>query len=252
MRWTTKNIRKTFRYCADFILPPVCIACRTATNKQNTLCPQCWTNVNFIVPPICDRLGIPLPYNVGQPHISVAAIINPPIYDRARTVAEFTGSMRTLIHGLKYADRHEGLQLFGKWLINAGKDILEEADLIVPVPLHPWRLWSRRFNQSSLLAQAVSQQSNIPIDHLILKRKRNTKAQVGQTRKQREKNVSGAFIIQKSNNSKVENKNIVLVDDVLTTGATINACTKALKKANANKVDILTLARVIQPQILEF
>lgn len=182
--------------------------------------------------------------------ISAAALAYPPIFNRARSVAHYEGPVKSMIHALKYADQHEGVKLFGRWMASAGKDILGKNSLLVPVPLSRSRLWSRRFNQSALLAQAIGVYCNIPVNCLSMKRVKNTRAQVGLTRKQREKNVSAAFKIPKHRLSAIQGKDIVLVDDVLTTGATINACTKTLLKAKANKVDVLTLARVVDPVLL--
>ncbi len=238
------------RYCSDLVLPPVCIACKTSTHQHETLCPTCWYQTNFIVPPICDRLGIPLPYSLGGTTVSAAALAYPPVFNRARSVAHFEGPVKSMIHALKYADQHEGVKLFSRWMSQAGKDILNKDSLIIPVPLSRTRLWSRRFNQSALLAQAIGAYCNIPVNCLSIKRVKHTRAQVGLTRKQREKNVSAAFKVPKTGLSAIQDKNIVLVDDVLTTGATINACTKALLKAKANKVDVLTLARVVDPVLL--
>ena len=134
--------------CADVIVPPCCVACRTPLASHHLLCAACWREVRFIRPPLCDVLGIPLPFDTGERMVSAVALATPPVYDRARAVAHFSGSMRTLIHQFKYADRHDGRALFGRWLGEAGRELLTGADVIVPVPLTRWRLLSRRFNQA--------------------------------------------------------------------------------------------------------
>ena len=251
MIWLKKQFRSIVQTGIDFALPPVCLSCHDATDTHATLCPKCWKQVDFIISPICDRLGTPLSYDIGGSNISAAALASPPLFDRCRSVGVFEGPLQRLIHAFKYADRHEGLQLFGKWMAFAGKDILHDADLLIPVPLNRWRLWSRRFNQSSLLAHTVSKRCGVPVHDFLIKRVKLTKSQVGLTKKQRVRNVSGAFVLPKSKYQLVENKNVVLIDDVFTTGATITACTKVLKRAKASRVDVLTLARVVKPHILD-
>jgi ComF family protein len=232
---------------ADFILPPLCLVCRTPVQGHGGLCADCWRGIDFIEPPRCDRLGIPLPYPSVGPIISAAALADPPRYDRARSVARYGGVMRDLIHGLKYGDRHEGVRLFCRWLVHSGADILRGADILVPVPLARTRLWSRRFNQSALLARAIARARNLPHDPLALERIRRTASQVGLSPEQRKRNVAGAFRVPQRRRKAVVKQNIVLIDDVITTGATANACARTLKRAGAARVDVLALARVVDP-----
>lgn len=244
----TARLRATFgralAVCADVIVPPCCVACRTPIASHHLLCATCWREVRFIRPPLCDVLGIPLPFDTGERMLSAAAVASPPAYDRARAVAHFSGSMRTLVHQLKYADRHDGRALFGRWLAEAGRELLAGADLIVPVPLTRWRLLSRRFNQAAILAREVSRQTGIPADPLLLQRTRFARSQVGLTHDQRRRNVAGAFKVPGARRHRVVGRNVLLVDDVITTGATAEACARALKRAGAARVDVLALARV--------
>ena len=149
---------------ADLLLPPVCIACRRRIGSHGLLCGACFASIDFIAPPLCARLGIPLPYEAGEPPLSAAAIASPPVYDRARAAARYSDTMRELIQSFKYRDRHEGLPLFARWLSKAGAELLADADLIVPVPLYPSRLWWRRFNQSAMLALSLGRLTGIPVD----------------------------------------------------------------------------------------
>ena len=137
--------------------------------------------MNFIRPPLCDVLGIPLPFDTGERSVSAAAIAHPPAYDRARAVAHFSGSMRTLVHQFKYADRHDARTLFGRWMAEAGRELHAGIDVIVPVPLSRMRLLLRHFNQAALLAGAVSRNTGLPMDPMLLQRTRWTKSQVGMT-----------------------------------------------------------------------
>jgi ComF family protein len=176
--------------------------------------------------------------------ISAAAAAAPPDWDRARAVARYDGVMRTLVHDLKFRDRHDARRLFGRWLAHAGTELLHDADLIVPVPLTRSRLLRRRFNQAAILATEVSRCSGIPSEPLLLLRTKSTPPQVGLTREQRRQNVSGAFALAEHRRARVAGAKIVLVDDVVTTGATANACARTLKRGGAARVDVLTLALV--------
>jgi ComF family protein len=190
---------------------------------------------------------VPLPYEAGEPLLSAAAIATPPVYDRARAAARYSDTMRELIQSFKYRDRQEGLPLFARWLAKAGAALLADADLIVPVPLYPSRLWWRRFNQSAMLALAVGRLTGIPVDCAVLKRVRRTASQVGLTADQRRRNVAGAFRVGQSRAGRVKGNKLVVIDDVITTGATAEACARSLKRAGAARVDILALARVVEP-----
>jgi len=236
-----------FGSLANLLLPPVCIGCRTRILSHGLLCGDCWTKIDFIAPPICARLGVPLPYDAGEPCLSAAAIAKPPVYDRARAAARYSATMRELIQSFKYRDRQEGLRLFARWLAKAGGELLADADLIVPVPLYPSRLWWRRFNQSAMLAQALGRLSGVAVDCFTLARVRRTATQVGLTAEQRRRNVAGAFKVTRAGADRVKGKKVVVVDDVITTGATAEACARALKRAGAARVDVLALARAVEP-----
>jgi ComF family protein len=233
---------------ADLLLPPVCIVCRTRIGGHGLICGACFAKIEFIAPPLCDRLGVPLPYDTGEgKQLSAAAIAKPPVYDRARAVARYSSTMRELIQSFKYRDRHEGLALFGRWLMKAGAELLADADLVVPVPLYSWRLWSRRFNQSAMLAHGVGRLAGVAVDCLALRRVRRTISQVGLSPDQRRRNIAGAFKVPNSRARAVAGKSIVLIDDVISTGATADACARALRRAGAARVDVLALARAVEP-----
>jgi ComF family protein len=235
---------RTLTTCADLVVPPCCLVCRTRIGAHHLLCPVCWRDVHFIRPPLCDVLGIPLPFDTGERTVSAAAVARPPAYDRARAVAHFSGAMRTLIHQLKYADRHDARTLFGRWLVEAGRDVLPGVDMIVPVPLSRLRLFTRHFNQAAVLASELARRTGIPMQPTLLRRRRWTKSQVGMTRDQRRRNIQGAFAVPKLRRAEVAGRNVLLVDDVVTTGATVGACARALKRAGAARVDVLALALV--------
>lgn len=232
------------RRTADWLLPPVCLVCHRHVAAHHCLCGGCWREIRFIRQPLCDTLGIPLPFDSGERTVSAGALADPPNYDRARAVAHFNGAMRTLVHQLKYNDRHEARDLFGRWLISAGGELLDGADMLVPVPLNRRRLLWRRFNQSALLAKELARHSRLPMAPHVLDRIKSTPQQVGLSEAQRRDNVRGAFRVPKSARSAIAGKHIVLIEDVITTGATVNACARALKRGGAERVDVLALGLV--------
>lgn len=231
----------------DLLFPPVCLVCRTATADADAVCGTCWSDIDFVRPPLCDRLGIPLPFDTRTPGstdtmISAAAAAMPPVYARARAVATYGATMKRLIHGLKYHDRHDGRRLFGRWLTAAGAELIAEAEVVVAVPLHPWRLLARRYNQSALLAQEVARVNRLPFAPTALVRTRATPQQVGLSQQARQRNVAGAFAVPALHRWRIAGRRLLLVDDVITTGATCNAAARALLRARAARVDVLALA----------
>jgi len=236
--------RRAAHALADLVMPPLCLGCHKPLTTHDALCAACWRSIDFIRPPLCDRLGLPLPFDTGGPMVSAAAVADPPDYERARAVARFDGVMRTLVHDLKFHDRHDARRLFGRWLAEAGDELLKDANVLIPVPLTRARLWSRRFNQSAILAQEVERLSGVEMLPLALRRTRRTQPQVGLTRPQRLKNVSGAFAVAAEHKVAVAGAKVVLIDDVVTSGATARACARALKRAGAERVDVLALAMV--------
>jgi ComF family protein len=228
----------------DTLYPPTCLACRAATDRHGALCSRCWSAMRFIERPFCERLGTPFEHDLGQGLISPQAMADPPAFGRARAVARFEdGPARTLVHRLKYSDRAELSRPIASWMARAGADILADADLLTPVPLHALRLWRRQFNQAAALATEISRRTGKPCDLGTLRRIKATRSQVGLSRTQRAENVQGAFRIAEG--AVVRDLNVVLVDDVLTSGATANAASRTLLRAGARRVDVLVFARVV-------
>lgn len=241
----------SLRYSFDLILPAVCVSCSALITRHNLLCAECWRNLHLITPPLCDRLGVPLPgYESGERHISMQALAEPPVFQRARAAAHYAGIMRRLIMRFKFEDKHEPLPLFVKLTHNAGRELLANADVLVPVPLHRLRLLQRRFNQSALLAQGLSRATGIPAEVTALKRIRRTAAQVGLRQEERQQNVAKAFGVDKTKEELLRGKSVLLIDDVITTRATANACAAALLEGGAARVDVLAIALVAQGMIL--
>lgn len=185
-----------------------------------------------------------MPYETGEIMVSAAAVARPPAYDRARAVARFDGVMRDLVHGFKYADRHEARRLFARWMTEAGQALVDEADIIVPVPLARSRLLWRRYNQAAILASDIATVRGKMFAPLALKRTRKTPSQVGLTPDQRLRNVAGAFAVPASQRQALAGRRVLLVDDVITTGATVEACARVLRRNGASRVDVLALALV--------
>ncbi len=233
------------RAAVGLVYPPSCSACGAATGEPHALCAGCWRGLRFIERPYCERLGTPFAVDHGAPLLSPAAIADPPVFDRARAVAHYDDTARALVHRLKYGDRPDLARALGRMMATAGAELLPAADVIVPVPLHRLRLWRRRFNQAMALARMVAAASGRPCDPFLLARVKRTDAQVGLTKAQRRENLQGAFRVPAEARAKLAGKRVLLVDDVLTTGATANACSRALIRGGAAAVDVLAFARVV-------
>jgi ComF family protein len=232
------------RLMLDIALPTLCVSCREPVDGEG-VCAACWAKLSFIAPPYCPRLGIPFVYDPGPELLSMEAIANPPAYQRARAAVRYDDVARTLVHALKYQDRTDLAPAMGRWMARAGKELLSEADVLVPVPLHWRRGWSRRYNQSGALARVISRQSGVNLASDALRRVRPTEQQVGLSRAQRATNVQGAFKVASERATEVQGRRVILVDDVLTSGATVDACARALLRAKAAQVDVLVFARVV-------
>ncbi|KIZ35405.1 MULTISPECIES: ComF family protein [Rhodopseudomonas] len=232
------------RLALDIALPTLCVACREPVDGEG-VCAACWSQLSFIAPPYCDRLGIPFVYDPGPGMLSMQAIADPPAYQRARAALRYDEVARTLVHALKFQDRVDLAPTMGRWMARAGKTLLDEADLLVPVPLHWRRGFSRRYNQSGALARAIGRHSGVAVATGALKRIRPTAHQIGLSRAERAANVQGAFQVPPDNRAEIQGRRIVLVDDVLTSGATVDACARALLRAKAAQVDVLVFARVV-------
>jgi ComF family protein len=232
------------RLALDIALPTLCVSCREPVDGEG-VCASCWAKLSFIAPPYCPRLGIPFVYDPGPELLSMEAIASPPAYQRGRAAVRYDEVARTLVHALKYQDRTDLAPAMGRWMARAGHELLESADMLIPVPLHWRRGWSRRYNQSGALAHVVARQSGVKLRGDLLRRLRATEQQVGLSRPQRASNVQGAFGVSADRRSDIHGRRVVLIDDVLTSGATVDACARALLRAKAAQVDVLVFARVV-------
>jgi ComF family protein len=236
--------RSTVGIAVDVALPRLCPGCREPVGDAG-LCAPCWSKLSFIARPYCERLGTPFAFDGGPGLISMEAIADPPAYQRARAAVRYDDVARTLVHAFKYGDRLDLAPTLGRWMASAGRELLADADALVPVPLHWRRLWTRRFNQSALLAEVIGRNAAVPVVHGALKRIKPTPQQVGLSQAERASNMQGAFRVPAEGKAAVAGRKLVLVDDVLTSGATVDACARTLLRAGAANVDVLVFARVV-------
>jgi ComF family protein len=245
-----KVSRAAFDTALDTVLPPQCLACDALVSAPGALCHDCWEDAAFVSAPFCNACGVPFEFDHGPDALCGACTRERPVFQRARAVFLYNDVSRDLITGLKHRDRMHGAPAFGRWLARAGADLVADADWIAPVPLHPLRLWRRRFNQSALLTQALAREADVSEKFApdLLRRTRATPTQGGLNASQRRRNVRGAFAVQARHADGLRGRRVLLIDDVYTTGATLEACTRALLKAGAETVDALVLARVDRPR----
>lgn len=239
------TVREGWRRASDLLFPPGCPGCGRTAAAHGALCQACWKDVSFIERPYCEVLGRPFAHDLGAGFLSAEAIANPPEFRRLRSVCLFDGTGRKLVHALKYRDHTELAPMMARWMARAGSELLADCDVIVPVPLHRWRLVSRRFNQAADLARALGRETGKPMLPDVLRRRRRTAQQVGLDRAARHANLKGAFEVTGPSKAELLGKRVLLVDDVYTTGATVSAATRVLKRAGAKQVDVLTFAMAI-------
>ncbi|MCW5719447.1 MAG: ComF family protein [Bauldia sp.] len=240
------TVSRAARSVARLAMPPHCLACAAAVEADGALCPSCWSGFALIDRPYCERLGAPLPFDTGPGALSPEAIASPPPFGRLRAVALYDQTARRLVQGLKYDDHLDLAPWMGSWMARAGAEVIVGAEIIVPIPLHRMRLWRRRFNQSAALASVIGRLSGKPVAVDALRRQRATRRQVGLGRNERALNVRGAFAVNARSGEPIAGRNVLLVDDVYTTGATVEAATRVLRRAGAAEVDVLVFARVAQ------
>jgi ComF family protein len=237
-------IRQIGRAIIDGVLPPRCLACGAVVGEPDALCGQCWRALSFFAPPWCAVCGLPFPHPMGEGAVCADCARGRASWDRARAALRYDKHSRQLVLALKHGDRTHLARALGGWMRRAGGEVFEGVDLLVPVPLHWTRLFARRYNQASLLAQAIHAAGGPPVAPDWLVRRRRTPSQGRLGPLARARNVHGAFAVRPGRS--VAGKRLVLVDDVLTTGATVEECARVLRRAGAASVGVITLARALR------
>lgn len=241
------RLRRLGGQLLDVVLPPQCLACGRIVEALGGLCPECWEAMDFITAPQCAACGRPFEYPIDADAVCGACAQRPYPFRRARAALVYDDASRDLLIAFKHGDRTDAAPAYGRWLQQAGAQLLADCQLIVPVPLHWTRLFVRRFNQAALLAHALGRVAGLPVADRLLIRRRRTPSQGRLSAAGRRRNVAGAFAISADGQPRVMGKSVLLVDDVFTTGATVSACTRVLRAAGAAAVDVVTLARVVRP-----
>lgn len=244
-----RSLRSGAERALDLVLPPRCLGCGCVVSAGGAVCPSCWADLAFLAPPHCACCGHPFDLDPDDPAALCGGCLKRrPVFVRARAALVYDDASRPLILGFKHGDQTHAAAAYAAWMARAGPELLAAADLIAPVPLHRWRFLRRRYNQAALLALALGRVAGRPVVPDLLIRRRRTIRQGGLSRRARRANVSGAFALAADRAPLVKGCRVLLIDDVLTTGATVTACTRPLLRAGAQAVDVLTLARVVRGQ----
>ena len=239
----SKKMRKILKHLLDFLLPPTCPVCY-ARVAENGLCPKCFSALEFIGTQKCSVCGQPLDAIVPGMAVCGKCLKDPPHFHQAEAVFKYNDVIKRLILPFKHTDHIELTELFVKWMTANSKALIEQNDILIPVPLHWRRLLKRKYNQSASMAQRLAKRYGTEYAPLVLVRKKATKSQGHLSPKERKKNVTGVFGVKRP--ERIQGKAVLLIDDVFTTGATTNECAKVLLKAGAKSVDVLTIARVVK------
>lgn len=228
----------------DWLLPPRCPVSGEIVEAAGLLAPPVWASLHFIEPPCCHACGMPFNFTMDDGALCAACSAAAPAFSRARSALVYDDASRGLILAFKHGDKLESVPALTSFMVRAGAALVADADYILPVPLHRWRLLRRRYNQAALLAYGIGRSMKKTVLPDALRRTRATPVQGHLSPDARTRNVKNAFCVHEKYKDKIKGKNILLIDDVLTTGATVNECTKVLLGAGAAQVNVLTLARV--------
>jgi ComF family protein len=239
--------REGFCRTIDLLLPPCCPACGGATLAADGLCLDCWPCIRFIGAPLCDACGIPLPVDLG-PGALCGSCVQPRRLriGRARAAVIYDDASRGMILGFKNTDRTHAVPLFARWMARAGADVLPQAELLIPVPLHWTRLFARSYNQAAMLAHGLHKLTGIRVLPDALVRRRRTPKLGTLSAAERARTVSGIFAVRESASPRLAGRRVMLIDDVLTSGATTRGCAAVLLAAGAAGVDVLAIARTLR------
>jgi ComF family protein len=230
----------------DYALPPRCAACGVIVTEPGTLCAPCWSSIDFLGDPLCATCGADIPAALDGDVQCGGCLAVPPPYDRARAVMRYGEVARSMAHRLKYSRRLNLAAVMAGHVARLLPEEQRDQAIIVPVPLHRWRIWSRGFNQAALIARHVGKLSGLPVELDLLRRIRNTPPFHALGKSERARIVRGAFALAPSAKAKLVGRTAVLIDDIWTTGATATACARLLRQGGAERVEILCWTRVSQ------
>lgn len=236
--------KDNFMKLLDFLLPPHCPICKKRTQSLHTLCPECFTSLRFITKPMCVKCGRPFEYQLNEELLCGSCLTKKVPFHKARAALVYDSFSKDLILPFKHADHIELAPLLTNFMEQAGSDLFPETDLLIAVPLHRYRLMKRKYNQAGILAKNLSKRIEKPYYPNVLYRSKYTQSQGHLHANERKRNVAKAFTVK--NPHLIKGKRILLIDDVMTSGATLNECAKMLKRNGAKQVSYLTLSRVLK------
>ncbi|MGL9717292.1 MAG: ComF family protein [Wolbachia sp.] len=225
---------------ANLLFPNVCVSCECIIDKNYDLCNECNKKINFLTKHYCNVCGVVIPDNI---YMCGKCISNPPPFKELRSVFAYDQHSKNMIINFKFFDNLSYVKTYAKWMYQTNQDIFQNAEALIPIPLHKMRLFKRKYNQAALLAKELSKLSNSFYTPFAIRRLRHTTPQAGLSLKQREKNLKKAFKI--SDKEIIKNKIVILVDDVVTTGATVRSCSQEILNSGAREVRVLSLARTV-------
>lgn len=245
MQIALRAVRSTARKVLDFALPPRCPGCGAITGEEHLFCLACWQKLHFLAQPCCRRCGLPFGFDSGEDAECGGCLASPPSYDRLRAAVAYGEIARKVVLKLKYSGRPAAAETIAHFMqrLIAGR---ESEAMLVPVPLHRWRIWKRGYNQSALIASALARRTGHRAELDVLRRVKSTPSLRGLARRERALAVRGAFALSPQGREMVRGRTIILVDDVYTSGATVDGCAKALRRGGAARVEIICWARVLR------
>ncbi len=238
-----KKINQLFNYIIDTVFPAKCLTCEVKTDKANLFCFSCWNSLTFISDPRCSICGSPFPIKMEKNSICPYCIEEKPSYDMARSVLRFDHRSEHLIHNFKYYDKTEATKTITNMMIKAYGEAMSKIDIVSAVPMHQSKLRKRKYNQAAVLANEIAKTSDKPYKPEILIKSKDSISQSGLSKEERKENVKNTFKLNPLFKNDIWRKNILIIDDVLTTGATASECAKVLRRNGAKRINILTIAR---------
>ena len=239
-----RGVQRAGVMAVNILFPPLCLGCGEMVSAHGGVCTRCWRNLRQFEKPWCDVMGTPFAHDMGEGSVGAEAIADPPPFERARSAVHYDDLARAMVHRLKYVDRTDLALVMAGWMARAGHELIGGSDRLVSVPLHRRRFLARRYNQSAELARALSRQTGLHYLPGALVRKKATRSQVGLGVEARIDNMRGVFAVPDAAKSLVLDRSLLLVDDVYTTGATVKSAARTLLRAGADRVSVLTFARV--------